>query len=52
MPITAAVHAILFEGLDVGDAVTALMTRDPRLERDHPERDDPARGGLLDGTEA
>jgi glycerol-3-phosphate dehydrogenase (NAD(P)+) len=33
MPITAAVHAILFEGLDVLNALSMLMTRDPKPER-------------------
>jgi glycerol-3-phosphate dehydrogenase (NAD(P)+) len=33
MPITAAVHAILFEGLDVLNALSALMSRDPKPER-------------------
>lgn len=33
MPITAAVHAILFQGLSPQDAVAALMTRDPKPER-------------------
>ena len=32
MPITEVVHAILFEGLRPRDAVTALMTRDPKQE--------------------
>ncbi len=32
MPITRAVHAVLFEGLAPRDAVAALMTRDPRDE--------------------
>lgn len=32
MPITAAVHAVLFEGKDVIDALTDLMTRDPKPE--------------------
>jgi glycerol-3-phosphate dehydrogenase (NAD(P)+) len=32
MPITAAVHAILFEGLDVLNALSALMSRDPKPE--------------------
>ena len=44
MPITEAVHAILFDGLDAGDAVAALMTRDPKLEGEAP--------GGFDGTEA
>ncbi|MEM6288560.1 MAG: NAD(P)H-dependent glycerol-3-phosphate dehydrogenase, partial [Bacteroidota bacterium] len=51
MPITEAVHAILFEGLAPAEAVSALMTRDPKLEgalgRD-PAREGPA----FDGTEA
>jgi glycerol-3-phosphate dehydrogenase (NAD(P)+) len=33
MPITRAVHAILFEGMDVMSALTDLMTRDPKPER-------------------
>lgn len=33
MPIAAAVHAILFEGLDPIDAITQLMTRQPKEER-------------------
>jgi glycerol-3-phosphate dehydrogenase (NAD(P)+) len=33
MPITRAVHAILFEGMDVMFALTDLMTRDPKPER-------------------
>ncbi len=32
MPITEAVHAVLFEGLDAIDALTMLMTRDPKHE--------------------
>jgi glycerol-3-phosphate dehydrogenase (NAD(P)+) len=32
MPITAAVHAVLFEGKDAIDALTDLMTRDPKPE--------------------
>lgn len=32
MPITAAVHAILFEGLDPIDAITRLMQREPKME--------------------
>ena len=43
MPITEAVYAILFDGLDAGDAVHALMTRDPKLEGEAPG---------FDGTEA
>ena len=46
MPITEAVHAILFEGLDPADAVGRLMARDPKLEGAH--FDTPA----FDGTEA
>ena len=46
MPITEAVHAILFEGLAPRDAVEALMTREAAPEHD------PARGPALDGTEA
>jgi glycerol-3-phosphate dehydrogenase (NAD(P)+) len=33
MPIARAVHAILFEGMDVMFALTDLMTRDPKPER-------------------
>jgi glycerol-3-phosphate dehydrogenase (NAD(P)+) len=33
MPITRAVHAVLFEGKDVLFALTDLMTRDPKPER-------------------
>jgi glycerol-3-phosphate dehydrogenase (NAD(P)+) len=33
MPITQAVHAVLFEGKDVIAALTDLMTRDPKPER-------------------
>jgi glycerol-3-phosphate dehydrogenase (NAD(P)+) len=33
MPITEAVHAILFDGMDVLYALTDLMTRDPKPER-------------------
>ena len=33
MPITAAVHEVLFEGKDVFQALTELMTRDPKPER-------------------
>jgi glycerol-3-phosphate dehydrogenase (NAD(P)+) len=33
MPIAAAVHAVLFEGLDPLDAITLLMTREPKRER-------------------
>jgi glycerol-3-phosphate dehydrogenase (NAD(P)+) len=32
MPITDAVHAVLFEGRDVLQALTELMTRDPKPE--------------------
>ena len=32
MPITEAVHAVLFEGKDVIHALTDLMTRDPKPE--------------------
>jgi glycerol-3-phosphate dehydrogenase (NAD(P)+) len=32
MPITDAVHAVLFEGKDVLNALTELMTRDPKPE--------------------
>ncbi len=33
MPITMAVHAILFEGLDPIEAITRLMSRSPKPER-------------------
>ncbi|MGP1310398.1 MAG: NAD(P)H-dependent glycerol-3-phosphate dehydrogenase [Phycisphaerales bacterium] len=33
MPIAAAVHAVLFEGLDPLDAIALLMTREPKRER-------------------
>lgn len=33
MPITAAVHAVLFEGTDAIDAIGQLMTREPKAER-------------------
>ena len=46
MPITEAVHAILFEGLPPAAAVSHLMERDPKLEGAH--FDTPA----FDGTEA
>ncbi len=46
MPITEAVAAILFDGLDPAAAVTALMERDPTLEAAH--LDPPS----FDGTEA
>ncbi len=46
MPITEAVHAILFEGLAPASAVSHLMERDPKLEGAHFET--PA----FDGTEA
>jgi glycerol-3-phosphate dehydrogenase (NAD(P)+) len=32
MPITEAVHAILFEGLRPAEAVGELMARDPKAE--------------------
>jgi glycerol-3-phosphate dehydrogenase (NAD(P)+) len=32
MPITEAVHAVLFEGMDVISALTALMTRESKAE--------------------
>ena len=32
MPITEAIHAILFEGLDVHDAASDLLARDPKAE--------------------
>ena len=33
MPITTAVHAILFEGLSPTDAIGTLMRREPKAER-------------------
>lgn len=33
MPIAAAVHAVLFEGLDPLDAIAVLMAREPKRER-------------------
>lgn len=33
MPITSAVHAVLYEGLDPLDAITRLMSREPKAER-------------------
>lgn len=33
MPITRAVHAVLFEGLDPIEAIARLMSREPRAER-------------------
>ena len=33
MPIAAAVHAVLFGGLDPLDAITLLMTREPKREK-------------------
>jgi glycerol-3-phosphate dehydrogenase (NAD(P)+) len=36
MPITEAVHAVLFEGKDVLNALTDLMTREPKPERIKP----------------
>ena len=35
MPITEAVHAVLFEGKDVLHALSDLMTRDPKPELPH-----------------
>jgi len=35
MPITEAVHSILFEGLDPIDAIANLMSREPKQERVH-----------------
>ena len=46
MPITEAVHAILFDGLAPRDAVETLMTRDAAREHD------PARGPAFEGTGA
>ena len=37
MPVTRQVYAVLFEGKDPRRAVTDLMTRDPRAERDAEE---------------
>jgi len=34
MPITRAVHAVLFEGMQPSEAVRSLMSRDPRDERE------------------
>ncbi len=33
MPITQAIHAVLFEGLDPREGITRLMARDPKPER-------------------
>ncbi len=33
MPITAAVHSILFEGLAASDAIWSLMGREPKAEK-------------------
>jgi glycerol-3-phosphate dehydrogenase len=33
MPIAAAVHAVLFEGMDPLDAIALLMAREPKRER-------------------
>jgi len=33
MPIAAAVHAILFEGVDPIEAIGQLMSREPKPER-------------------
>jgi len=33
MPITEAVHAVLFDGVDPIDAIAMLMTREPKAER-------------------
>jgi glycerol-3-phosphate dehydrogenase (NAD(P)+) len=33
MPITASVHAVLFEHVDPIDAIGQLMTREPKQER-------------------
>jgi glycerol-3-phosphate dehydrogenase (NAD(P)+) len=35
MPITQAVHQVLFEGLDPLEAISRLMTREPKAERAH-----------------
>jgi glycerol-3-phosphate dehydrogenase (NAD(P)+) len=35
MPIATAVHAVLFEGKSAADALTDLMTRDPKPEAPH-----------------
>jgi glycerol-3-phosphate dehydrogenase (NAD(P)+) len=35
MPITQAVHAVLFEGLDPIEGISRLMTREPKAERTH-----------------
>jgi glycerol-3-phosphate dehydrogenase (NAD(P)+) len=32
MPITEALYGVLFEDVPASDAITALMTRDPRSE--------------------
>jgi len=37
MPITNAVHAVLFEGKDAIEAITELMTRDPKAEHEVDE---------------
>jgi len=34
MPITEAVHAVLFDGRDVIRALSDLMSRDPKPEHD------------------
>ena len=34
MPITAAVHTVLFEGLNAGEALARLLSRDKRPEQD------------------
>ena len=48
MPITEAVSAILFGGLDPARAVAELMARDPKLEAVAPSPE----SGLFDGSEA
>jgi glycerol-3-phosphate dehydrogenase (NAD(P)+) len=33
VPITTAVHAVLFEGVDPIEAIGKLMSREPKTER-------------------
>jgi glycerol-3-phosphate dehydrogenase len=33
MPITEAIHAVLFEGLDPIEGISMLMSREPKRER-------------------